>query len=297
MITKSLMKDKLEFALAMLKMVVNQCKQDKITITAGHLAYVSLLSLVPFIMVFFSVLSAFPAFARFRGQFESFIFSNFVPTSGDVVQKYVTEFVGNASQMGATGVLFLVVVALLLISNVDRVLNQIWRTSSNRAGIFTFAIYWMVLTLGPLLIGSSLVMTSYLVSLTAFAEDYTPGISSFMLRAGPLITAIAAFFILYMVVPNKRVTPKHALAGAIMATLLFELSKKGFAAYVSSFPSYEMIYGALAAIPILFVWIYLSWIIVLAGAEFTYSLEVFTQDELSESEESEESEESDLIKE
>lgn len=266
-------KKHVEFSWDLLKQVVAQCKQDRITVTSGHLAYVSLLSLVPFIMVFFSVLSAFPAFARFRGQFESFIFSNFVPTSGDVVQKYVTEFVGNASQMGAAGVAFLVVVALLLISNVDRVLNQIWQTSSNRAGIFTFAIYWMVLTLGPLLIGSSLVMTSYLVSLTAFAEEYTPGISTFMLRAGPLFSAIAAFFILYMVVPNKRVTPKYALAGAVVATLLFELSKKGFAAYVASFPSYEMIYGALAAIPILFVWIYLSWIIVLVGAELTFTLE------------------------
>lgn len=275
-----LLKAKLEFVTKLVKLVIVQFKQDRITVTAGHLAYVSLLSLVPFIMVFFSVLSAFPAFARFRGELESFIFSNFVPTSGDVVQKYVTEFVGNASEMGAISILFLVVVALLLISNVDKVLNRIWQTSSDRAGIFTFAIYWMVLTLGPLLIGSSLVMTSYLISLTSFAEEYTPGITTFMLRAGPLATAIAAFFILYMVVPNKRVNPRHALVGAIVATLMFELSKKGFALYVSSFPSYQVIYGALAAVPILFVWIYLAWIIVLVGAEVTHSLDKMSEDEI-----------------
>ena len=140
---------------------INKCKQDRITVTAGHLAYVSLLSLVPFIMVFFTILSAFPAFAKVRGELESFVFNNFVPHAGDVLQKYMTEFVGNASQMGAISILFLVVVALLLISNVDKTLNLIWRTQIQRRAIFTFSIYWMVLTLGPLLMGASVVMTSY----------------------------------------------------------------------------------------------------------------------------------------
>lgn len=251
---------------------IARCKADNITISAGHLAYVTLLSLVPFLMVFFTILSAFPAFDTVRDKLEGFIFSNFVPTASDVVHKYITDFAGNASQMGAVGILSLLVVALLLISNVDKTLNRIWRTQSDRPIIYTFAIYWMVITLGPLLMGASVVVTSYLTGLAEFAEEYTPGLGTFMLKLVPSFTALLAFIILYMLVPNRRVPATHALGGAVLATILFELSKKGFAVYVTSFPSYQVIYGALAALPLLFLWIYLSWIVVLLGAEFTCSL-------------------------
>lgn len=254
------------------KKLAQQCKADRITVSAGHLAYVSLLSLVPFIMVFFAILSAFPAFKDSRSDLESMIFENFVPHAGGVVQQYVSEFVNNASQMSAVSILALVVVALMLISNVDKTLNRIWQKTPARPPMFTFAIYWMVLTLGPLLMGSSLAMTSYLVSLTAFADEYTPGLGTLLLRAGPLIAELGTFFIVYMVVPNVRVKPKHAIIGALLASVLFEFSKKAFALYISSFPSYQVIYGAMATIPILFLWVYLSWIVVLVGAVFTYVL-------------------------
>jgi membrane protein len=251
---------------------IQRCQQDRITISAGHLAYVTLLSLVPFIMVFFTIMSAFPAFAGVRSKLEEFAFSNFVPTASDVVQQYMTDFVGNASEMGAIGILSLLLVALMLISNVDKTLNRIWRTESDRPIIYTFAIYWMVITLGPMLIGSSVIVTSYLTGLAKFAEEYTPGLGTVLLKLVPTLAALAAFLILYMLVPNRRVNPKHAISGALVAALLFELSKKGFAFYVTNFPSYQVIYGAMAVVPILFLWVYLSWIVVLLGAEFTCSL-------------------------
>ena len=251
---------------------IKRCREDNITISAGHLAYVTLLSLVPFIMVTFTIMSAFPAFASVRSKLEHFIFSNFVPTASDVVHKYMTDFVGNASQMSAIGILSLLVVALMLISNVDKTLNRIWRTQSDRPIVYTFAIYWMVITLGPMLIGSSVVVSSYLTGLAAFTEEYTPGLGTFLLSLVPSGAAMLAFTILYMVVPNRRVFARHALVGAIVATVAFEITKSGFALYVTNFPSYELIYGALAVVPILFLWVYLSWIIVLFGAEFTCSL-------------------------
>ncbi len=251
---------------------IKRCKEDNITISAGHLAYVTLLSLVPFIMVTFTIMSAFPAFASVRSKLEHFVFSNFVPTASDVVHKYMTDFVGNASQMSAIGILSLLVVALMLISNVDKTLNRIWRTQSDRPIVYTFAIYWMVITLGPLLIGSSVVVSSYLTGLAALTEEYTPGLGTFLLSLVPSGAAMIAFTILYMVVPNRRVFARHALVGAIVATIAFEITKSGFALYVTNFPSYELIYGALAVVPILFLWVYLSWIIVLFGAEFTCSL-------------------------
>ncbi|MEC9427771.1 MAG: virulence factor BrkB family protein [Pseudomonadota bacterium] len=251
---------------------IKRCREDNITISAGHLAYVTLLSLVPFIMVTFTIMSAFPAFASVRSKLEHFVFSNFVPTASDVVHKYMTDFVGNASQMSAIGILSLLLVALMLISNVDKTLNRIWRTQSDRPIVYTFAIYWMVITLGPMLIGSSVVVSSYLTGLAAFTEEYTPGLGTFLLSLVPSGAAMLAFTILYMVVPNRRVFARHALVGAIVATIAFEITKSGFALYVTNFPSYELIYGALAVVPILFLWVYLSWVIVLFGAEFTCSL-------------------------
>jgi membrane protein len=256
------------------KAFVDHIRSERITVSAGHLAYVSLLSLVPVIMVFFMIMSAFPAFAEVREQLENFIFSNFVPTAGDVVQDYMAEFVSKASGMGAVSIVSLLVVALLLISNIDKTFNHIWRTQAERPLIYTFAIYWMVITLGPFLIGSSIVVSSYLAGLATFAEEYTPGLGTFFLKLVPSFAAVGAFLILYMIVPNRTVKAKYALCGALLATVLFELSKKGFALYVTSFPSYQVIYGAIAVIPILFLWVYLSWIVVLLGAVFTYSITV-----------------------
>lgn len=256
------------------KAFVDHIRSERITVSAGHLAYVSLLSLVPVIMVFFMIMSAFPAFAEVREQLENFIFTNFVPTAGDVVQDYMTDFVSKASGMGAVSIVSLLVVALLLISNIDKTFNHIWRTQAERPLIYTFAIYWMVITLGPFLIGSSIVVSSYLAGLATFAEEYTPGLGTFFLKLVPSFAAIGAFLILYMIVPNRPVKAKYALCGALLATVLFELSKKGFALYVTSFPSYQVIYGAIAVIPILFMWVYLSWIVVLLGAVFTYSITV-----------------------
>ncbi|MFT4942224.1 MAG: membrane protein [Paraglaciecola sp.] len=256
-------------------MFVKHCQTDGITVSAGHLAYVSLLSLVPFVMVFFTIMSAFPAFSKVRGDIEALIFGNMIPAAGEQVQQYVGEFVGNASKMGAIGIVSLMVVALLLISNIDKTLNRIWATKSERPLIFTLAIYWMILTLGPLLIGLSVSVSSYLMSLANSAQAYTYGVTSAMLKVVPFIASVSAFFIIYMLVPNKRINPVHALCGALLAATLFELSKKGFSFYITNFPSYQVIYGAMAVIPILFVWVYLSWVVVLLGAEFTYVLELF----------------------
>ena len=261
--------------LAFSRVFIHHCVQDHITVSAGHLAYVSLLSLVPFIMVFFTILSAFPAFAEVRGELEAMILGNLLPQASDQLQQYLSRFVGNASGMGAVGILSLVVVALLLISNIDKTLNRIWQIKSDRPAIYTLAVYWMVLTLGPLLIGSSVLVSSYLVSLASFAHEYTPGLTTVLLKTVPFLTSITAFFLVYMLVPNKRIRARYAICGAFIGALLFELSKKAFAFYITSFPSYQLIYGALATIPILFLWVYLSWIVVLVGAEVTHVLEVF----------------------
>jgi membrane protein len=130
--------------------------------------------------------------------------------------------------------------------------------------------------------GSSVIMSSYLMGLANYAEEYTPGLTTALLKTLPFITSVFAFFIIYMLVPNKKISSKHATCGALVAAVLFEASKKLFAVYVTSFPSYQLIYGALAVIPILFVWVYLSWVVVLVGAEVTHVLEIFLNQEAEE---------------
>ncbi|MFD2096731.1 virulence factor BrkB family protein [Corallincola platygyrae] len=247
-------------------------QQDQITMVAGYLAYVTLLSLVPLIAVTFSVFSAFPVFQSVQGQIEDFVFNNFVPASGDAVRQHLTGFAENAKRMTAVGVGFLMAAALLLISAIDKTLNRIWRIEGGRRMIISFSIYWMVLTLGPVLIGSSIAVTSYLVSLKIFSDSAISGLLPTFLRMLPFVLSVCAFLILYTLVPNTYVKLRHALVGAIVAASLFEMTKKGFALYVTQFPSYEAIYGALAAIPLLFLWIYLAWCVVLIGAELTAAL-------------------------
>ncbi|NMM40419.1 virulence factor BrkB family protein [Pseudoalteromonas arctica] len=248
---------------------INRCIDDQITVNAGYLAYVTLLSLVPLIAVGVAIFSAFPGFENTRIAIENFLFTNFVPTSSDVIKEHITSFAGNANQMTAVGIGFLAAIALLLIRNVDATLNRIWRIKTKRPMMISFAVYWMVLSLGPLLLGASIGVTSYIVSLVSFADQGIPGFSGFLLKLLPYLISMAGFIMLYTLVPNTRVPFKAAVPGALFAALLFELTKKGFALYISHFPSYEVIYGAVATIPILFVWVYLSWVVVLLGAEFT----------------------------
>jgi len=254
---------------------LKRLRQEQIHVSAGYLSYVTLMSLVPLLVVTFSVMTAFPIFSEIKSDIESFIYQNFVPAAGDVVQNYISGFVSNASKMSAVAISFLVLFALLLISSIDQSLNKLWRVTRKRRLITAFSMYWMILTLGPVLVGSSIAATSYLVSLVS-AQNYElmEGVNIFI-RALPILSATAAFLILYMIVPNKEVKFKYAIAGAAIAAILFELAKKGFAIYVTQLPSYQDIYGALAAIPLLFLWVYLSWLVVFVGAMFTVTLEEF----------------------
>lgn len=267
---------------AFLRHFMKRCADDRINVMAGHLTYVSLLSLVPLVAVIFSIFSAFPMFESFRETIENAILANLVPTSGEAIQEYLNQFVGNASQMTAIGAIFLFVVAIMLISAIDRAMNTIWRVHNRRRTIISLAVYWMVLTMGPILVGTGIGLSSYLLSMAAFADDYVGGVRSTLLMLFPFFTTTVAFLLLYAMVPNKVVKFRHAIWGAAISACLFEFAKHGFRIYLQYFPSYELIYGALATIPILIVWVYLSWNIILFGAEITASIEEFLEEPVEE---------------
>jgi membrane protein len=219
-----------------------------------------------------SILSSFSIFENVGDVVQDYVITHFVPAAGDAVRNALTEFVTNTGKMTAVGGMFLFVAALTLISNIDKNLNYIWRVRKKRRMVFSFSMYWMILTLGPILVGASIAVTSYITSLKLLDSEALTGAFNFFLRRLPLLLSFSAFAGLYLLVPNKKIHFLHAIAGAFVAAILFELSKKAFAAYITQFPSYQLIYGALAAIPILFVWVYLCWLIVLIGAEVTAAL-------------------------
>ena len=260
---------------AYLLYLFEQFKEDRIIFHSGYLSYVTLLSMVPLFAVMFSVFSLFPSFQEWRGDVEFFVFNNFVPTLGDEIRGHFVEFVENASKMTPVGIAVLVVFALLLISSIDHTLNHIWRVQKNRRLVVSFLIYLVVLILGPVLIGISLITSSYLLSLSGIGENELQSVRKLLLATLPYLSSFLSFLLIYLLVPNTRVHFRSALSGALIAAILFELSKYAFALYFTHFPVYQAIYGVLAIIPLLFIWVFVSWVVILVGAQVAASLDEF----------------------
>jgi len=248
-------------------------QEDNIKVPAGHLAYVTLLSIVPCLAVVFYMLSAFPMFSELNKIIEDLIYNNFVPTAGDAVKEHMTGFIENTKKMSMMGIASLVVIALLLISTIDQTINRIWRCTNKRSTVQAFTIYWTILSLGPIIIGGSIALSSYLFSIVQTGGFLSVGQK--ILSLIPFVFSWLAFAGVYTLVPHQRVSFRYALTGGFIAALLFNLATDLFTLYITNFPSQQIIYGALAVIPIMFVWIYFSWLIVLIGAEVTATLEEF----------------------
>ena len=252
--------------------------EDRILYYSGYLSYVTLLSMVPLLAVIFSLFSIFPFFEKLKEEVEEFVFRNFVPELGDVLQEQILSFVDNATRMTPFGLIVLLVVALLLLSSIDHTLNQIWRVGKNRGIILSYSIYIVVLISSPVLLGTGLTANSYLVSLGGIEEGSELSAIKLILSSMHFLGSFLFFLLLYIVVPHTKVHFWSAVFGALIATLLFELSKSVFALYFINFPVYQAIYGALAVIPLLFVWVFISWVVVLVGAQISASLDGFLEE-------------------
>ena len=242
---------------------------DRCLRSASALSFATVLSLVPLVAVVFGSLSMFPVFSGWGEALQGFIYRNFVPTAGDVIFGHLERFAASAGELTAVGLVALVVSALLLLATIEEAFNDVWHVHKGRSPVQRVLAYWTVLTLGPLLIGASLSLTSYLLSFSLSPDQaMLAKAQSIFLRVLPFVFEVLAFTLLYLVVPNRPVRPQVALLGGVVAALLFEVTKRGFALFVLNYTSYQIIYGALAAIPIFLIWIYLSWLVILVGAEF-----------------------------
>lgn len=245
--------------------------------SAAMLSYTTLLAIVPLMAVVIGVISAFPVFDQTVVQLQDFIFQNLVPATGDVVQQYLDQFVERSAGMTGTGTAFLIITAILLMATIEKSLNRIWCVDRQRGLTSRLLIYWSVLTLGPLLIGASLGLSSYLVALPLLAPEFARSwLQGLFLGLTPFMITLLAFTLIFIIVPNRRVQWHHALIGGLVSSILFELSKRGFVLYISHFPTYERLYGALATVPIFLIWIYLSWVVILLGASVTAALTTFS---------------------
>lgn len=252
----------------LIKYFIWRIKRDDIALQAGALAYTSVLALVPAVTIVLSIFAMVPAFTPVKQEMMAFATNNFLPVFTDAIGDSITTFVNHAASMTITGSLMLFLVALMLIRSIDQALNRIWR-GGKRSFTMTFAIYWTMLTVGPLSLGIVVWVSTKLIA-SRFIEDMQlDSAVRVLLSILPFLVEAGMIFVIYTVIPVCKVKARDAAMGAFLVTAIFEVLKRLFSTFILNFSSYEAIYGALAALPVLMIWIYLNWWLILIGAEFT----------------------------
>ena len=254
--------------LELIRAVARHFVEDDCSSVAKALTYQTLFALVPTIALAYMLLTAFDAFQGLLQEFEAFVFSNIVPESVGVVQSYLAQFSEQAKQLSIPSAVILGASAIWMLFTVEQSFNTIWRVERARRGLQRLLTYWAILTLAPLLIAATLGVTTYILSLPLISDVSDSPIT---LWALPVIFNCGMLTTAFCLIPNTSVSIKHALLGGIVASLLAEVAKWVFSSLIMAAP-FQVIYGAFATLPILLLWIYLSWAIVLVGAELTRTL-------------------------
>ncbi|HET7844550.1 MAG TPA: YihY family inner membrane protein, partial [Xanthomonadales bacterium] len=243
---------------------------DKCFEAAGALSYTTVFALVPLAVATLGIMSAFPQFGKWSQQITDFIFANFVPSTGATVQGYLVDAASKATQLTTAGIVGLVVGALLLMSSIEETFNRIWRAPKRRRRMARIVMYWTILTLGPLLAAGSLSLSAELFG----NRSADPWFVEWSTYALPVAVTWIGIALAYFVIPNAPMRARNVLFGSLLATILFEAAKHGFASFLAH-ANYGTLYGPLSAVPVLLVWIYVSWAVVLLGASISASLSAF----------------------
>ena len=260
-------------ALGYLRHVLSRFAADQCPQRAAALTYTTLLAMVPLLAVSFTIFSVFDAFGEVQDQVKSFIFENFVPEVGSVVQEHLEGFASKTKGLSIIGALFLFATSMMLLSSISSTFNNIWRVRERQGLIARLPTYWVILTLTPALLAASVVLSTVLFALAqeSGVEQYTGSLTRLAVFV-PVVVQIAGLFVLYRFAPAYPVRWSDAMAGAVTAGIVLEILKKGFGLYVTSFPTYQTIYGAMATFPIFLIWMYVLWNVVLWGAEMAAAL-------------------------
>jgi len=251
-------------------LVYRRFKEERCFQLCGSLTFTTLLALVPLITIMLTVVTAFPVFDDIVATLRSFVVTNLVPeASSKLIAVYMQQFSDNAARLTALGIVLLAVTSIMLMLTIDRSFNTIWRVKRPRPLIQRVLIFWSVLTVGPLLVGGSLSLTSWLLTQSMGLGKQAPELTIAALKLVPLVLTSVAFGFLYRTVPNRQVTVLDAAVGGIIAAFAFETMKIGFGHFLAEIATYKLVYGTFASLPIFLMWIYLSWVVVVFAAVIT----------------------------
>lgn len=251
----------------MVREMARRFRQERFTQIAASLSYTTLLSLVPLVGLVVGVMADLPFFPLILEQVNTFLVHNLLPDkAGVVIAKYTLIFSNKINRLTWIGVSFLAVTALVLMLTIERALNHVWQVAVSRSPGHRLRLYLVMVLAGPLVLGAAFGVTSYLVTASLGLFNEPMWVGRFLLKGLSAVLLGAFFAFLYYAVPNVSIRPRHALWGGALATLAITVMQRGFEFYLAKVPSYTLIYGAFAAVPIFLVWLYLSWLAVLLGA-------------------------------
>lgn len=249
--------------------------EEQLPQVAGSLTLTTVLALVPMVTVALALFTTFPMFNTFRASLETYFIQSVMPKAiANTILGNINQFASKATRLSAFGAIGLIVTTLIMMLTIDRAFNHIWRVKAVRPFTQRLVVYWAIMTLGPLLIGVSFSVTSHLLTATSGYVKSVPFLSAAIYTLISVLLTTAAFTLLYVAVPNRIVDWRDAAAGGLLAAVAFEIAKRLFVVFVANFPTYTVIYGALAALPIFLLWIYVSWLIALIGAVLAAALPV-----------------------
>ena len=257
------------------RFAIRRLEEEQLPQVAGSLTFNTVLSLVPVLTIALAIFTTFPIFESFRTSLQAYFLQMLIPHSiASTINDYLGMFASKASRLSAVGAIALLITTAATMALIDRTFNNIWRVKTKRSWVKSLAAYWTIVTLGPLLIGFSITVTSHLTRATDWVVMSLPFLSAFLYTGISVALTTAAFTLLYTVIPNRFVDWRDAAWGGFFAAVAFEIAKRVFAIFLSHFNSYTMIYGALAAVPIFLIWVYVTWFIVLVCAVIAAALPV-----------------------
>ena len=261
--------------LSFLRYLRRRMFEDRLMESAAALSYTTAFALVPLVMVAFGVVSAFPSFAEWNARLQDYVIANFAPGAADAIRRYLQRVTENIGTLTTAGVLALVFSMLMALRQIERAFNHIWRVKTTRPQFSRFLIYWTVMTLGTLVAAASLALSTRFFALAVFETAPGRALESLMLQLAPVAIELAAFALIFKLVPHRTVQWRHALLGAVLSVALFELVKWGIGLYLAEFASYQKTYGPLAFVPIFLIWFYFAWLAVLLGASLAAAVSAF----------------------
>lgn len=255
--------------------LIKRAQHDTVLRVASSLSYTSLIALVPVLAIALAIFSAFPVFSDIRQQVQDFFISNMVPDAGADLNVYFTEFINATAKLTTIGVVGIVLTAILLLSTIENSFNFIFKVNRPRRLTTKITLYWTVITLGPLLLGTAFSLKGY----AAFNNvlHSVPEVQMFLGIVLPFILTWLVLTGVYIFVPNKKVNFFHALTGAFVAMFLFWVLKNGFALFMLKNNVYKTLYGAVAVVPLMLVWMYLYWAAVIFGAVVTAAIQEYKE--------------------